>query len=194
MKYKFTQKELDKALKKLTIIVDTREQSNYHIIDFLNAHKHPYKIETLEFGDYSCMLPAGSFEGQSRAIYFSNDFVIERKSGIDEIAMNLKNDGARLKKELAHLNMRNIKFYVYVEDPNFEKNLRLGSGKGYRSRYDAKALSSHIYSIEADYDTVFIGYSKDIIGSRIYNYMLRNVSSLFKRKGFIIDDSEEITE
>ena len=105
MRYRFADKELKKVLDNLVVIVDSRENANQHIIDFFNKKKIPYVVEKLPFGDYSCKIKAGSFEGQERDIYFTNDFVIERKANIDELANNLKDDAARLKKELAHLNM-----------------------------------------------------------------------------------------
>ena len=42
------------------------------------------------------------------------NFVVERKANIDELANNLKDDAARLKKELAHLNKYNIEFYIFL--------------------------------------------------------------------------------
>ena len=69
MMYKFNQKEIKKILDSLVIIVDTRENANSHIIDFFNKKKIPYSIEKLPFGDYSCKLPAGSFEQWLASIY-----------------------------------------------------------------------------------------------------------------------------
>lgn len=66
MMYKFTDKELKEVLKNLTILVDTRENSNQHVIEFFNKKKIPYKVKKLDFGDYGCMIPANSFEGQQR--------------------------------------------------------------------------------------------------------------------------------
>ena len=103
MMYKFNKKEIKSILDNLIICVDSREQSNQHIIDFFDKKKVPYVVEKLPFGDYSCKIKAGSFDGQVRDIYFTNDFVIERKANIDELANNLRKDAARLKKELAHL-------------------------------------------------------------------------------------------
>ncbi len=40
MEFKFKDKELKKILDNLTIIIDSREQANQHIIDFFNKKKH----------------------------------------------------------------------------------------------------------------------------------------------------------
>ena len=189
MRYKFKDRELKKVLDNLTIIIDTRENSNQHIIDFFNKKKIPYSIEKLDFGDYSCKLPKGSFEYQGRDIYFNNDFVIERKNSIDEIAGNLKDDAARLKKELAHLNMNGIEFYIFLEELNYEENLRNGR---YRSQYDACTLMQRIYKgIEGEYHTMVIPVPKEYMGSKIYYFFQARVYNLFKHKGFIESEEEK---
>lgn len=191
MQWKFKDKELKKVLDDMVIIIDTREQANQHIIDFFNKKQIPYVVEKLPFGDYSCKIPIGSFEGQGRDLYFNNEFVIERKSGIDEIAGNLREDAVRLKKELAHLNMHNIEFYIFVEDANFEENLRRGPGEGYRSQYDGFTLMQRIYKgIEGEYHTMVIPVPKSCMGSKIYYYFQSRIYNLFKHKGFILEESE----
>ena len=188
MRYRFTDKELKKVLDNLVVIVDSRENANQHIIDFFNKKKIPYVVEKLPFGDYSCKIKAGSFEGQERDIYFTNDFVIERKANIDELANNLREDAARLKKELAHLNMYQIRYLVYVEDKDFEENLRTGN---FRSAYDPYTLMRRLYCLEGEYNTAFIGLSKEVMGSKIANKMQTWVHALLKHKGFILEKEGE---
>ena len=190
MRYRFADKELIKVLDDLVVIVDSRENANKHIIDFFDKKKIPYVVEKLPFGDYSCKIKAGSFEGQEKDIYFTNDFVVERKANIDEICGNLKEDAARLKKELAHLNMYQIKYVIYVEDLNFEENLRQGPGTGYRSQYDGYTLMRRLYCLESEYNTVFVPVAKKYMGSKIANKMQTWVHGLLKHKGFIIEESE----
>ena len=43
MKYKFSDKEIDEILNKLVILVDTREQTNQHILNWFEAKKKKYK-------------------------------------------------------------------------------------------------------------------------------------------------------
>ena len=187
--YKFNKKEIKSILDNLIICVDSREQSNQHIIDFFDKKKVPYVVEKLPFGDYSCKIKAGSFEGQERDIYFTNDFVVERKANIDEICGNLKEDAARLKKELAHLNKYNIEFYIFLEDENYELNLR---NSNYRSQYDAYTLMQRICKgIEAEYSTMVIPVPKSCMGSKIYYFLQARVYNLFKHKGFILEKEGE---
>ena len=189
MMYKFNKKEIKSILDNLTICVDSREQSNQHIIDFFDKKKVPYVVEKLPFGDYSCKIKAGSFEGQERDIYFTNDFVVERKASIDEICGNLKEEAARLKKELAHLNKYNIEFYIFLEDENYELNLR---NSNYRSQYDAYTLMQRICKgIEAEYNTMVIPVPRSCMGSKIYYFLQARVYNLFKHKGFILEKEGE---
>ena len=187
MRYKFTDKEIDKISKNIVILIDTREQNNSHIKQFLDNKQIKYKVKKLDFGDYSCMLSAGTFEGQERDIYFDRDIVIERKNSIDEIAGNFKDDGTRLKTELAHLNKYEIKYYFFVEDPNYDINIRQGN---YRSQYDPKALYNRIKkSIEIRYNTFVRPISRDVIGSEIYNTFSAYVYDVLKYRGFIEEDN-----
>ena len=187
MMYKFNQKEIKKILDSLVIIVDTRENANSHIIDFFNKKKIPYSIEKLPFGDYSCKIPVGTLDMFTTDVYFTNDFVIERKANIDELANNLREDAARLKKELAHLNMYQIRYLVYVEDKDFEENLRTGN---FRSAYDPYTLMRRLYCLESEYNTVFVPVDKSVMGSKIANKMQTWVHGLLKHKGFIIESEE----
>lgn len=189
MRYRFTDGETKKVLDNLTILIDTREKANSHIINFFNKKKIPYKVQKLDYGDYSCMIPRGTIDRFTSDIYFTNDFVVERKANIDEICGNLKGDAARLKKELAHLNKYNIEFYIFLEDENYELNLR---NANYGSQYDAFTLMQRIYKgIEAEYNTMVIPVPKSCMGSKIYYFLQARVYNLFKHKGFILESEGE---
>lgn len=182
MKYKFTDTELKKVMSNLTLLIDTREQANEHVIEFLEKKKIPYRVEKIDMGDYGCCLPAGSIEGQVKDIYFTNDIVIERKNGIDEVAGNLKEDAARLNTELAHLNKYEIKYYVFLEDQQFDLNIRKGN---YRSEYNPKALYARLKTIEARYNTIIRPIDKQYMGSEIYNTFYYYVREILKNRGYI---------
>ena len=188
MRYRFTDKEMDRIKNSIVILVDTKEKNNKHITDFFDNQKKPYRRMNLNYGDYSCMIPKGTIDQFTSDIYFDRDFVIERKADIDELAGNLKQDAARLKKELAHLNMYEIRYLIYIEDLNFETNLRTGN---YRSEYDPFTLMNRLYKmIECEYNTTIVPVDKDVMGSKIYYRMQSCVHALFKHKGFILDESE----
>lgn len=186
MRYRYTDKEIKKILDNMVVIVDSREQNNQHIIEFFNKKNIPYKTIKNDFGDYTAMLPAGTLTGFTSDIYFDRDIAIERKNSIDEIAGNLKEDAARIKKELAHMNKYDIKYFFFVEDKNFHENLRNGN---FRSQYDPFTLMQRIKKgIEAEYNTVIVPIDKKFIGSEIYYTLQGFVYNLFKHKGFILEE------
>lgn len=189
MNYRYTDKEIKSVLDNLVILVDTREQRNEHIVDFFRKKNINHKVKKLDLGDYSCMIPKGSFEGQTRDIYFDKEIVIERKASIDELAGNFKDDGVRIKTELAHLNKYNIKCFLFIEDPEYDFNIRNGN---YRSQYNPKALYNRIKkSIEIRYNTLVRPISKDVIGSEIYNTLESHVYEVFKAKGYF-EESDDV--
>ncbi len=189
MRYRYTDKEMKKILDNIVVIVDSREQNNQHIIEFFNKKNIPYKTIKNDFGDYTAMLPAGTLTGFTSDIYFDRDIAIERKNSIDEIAGNLKEDAARIKKELAHMNKYDIKYFFFVEDKNFHENLRNGN---FRSQYDPFTLMQRIKKgIEAEYNTVIVPIDKKFIGSEIYYTLQAYIYNLFKHKGFILEEEGE---
>ncbi|CUU47042.1 ERCC4 domain-containing protein [Clostridium beijerinckii] len=210
MRYKFTEKEIKELLDKMVVLVDTREQANQHVIQWLNKRKKPFKTQKLDYGDYSCMLPIGSFKGQTRDIYFTDEIVIERKFCIDELAMNLKDnktnineikeeiiellgekylekvlktDYNRLKYEFATLNKYNIKFFIFLEDKNFDINIRDSSS--YRSQYEPDRLYKRLKGLQSEFNTQIRPIDKEFIGCEIYNTLRYEVRNILVHRGYI---------
>lgn len=216
MRYRFTEKEIREILGKIVVLVDTREKANDHITNWMIAHKIPYKIQKVDYGDYSCYLPEGSFKGQARDIYFTNDIAVERKFCIDELAMNLKSkkenlneinkeiidvlgksylekvlrsDYLRIKQELCNMNKYNIQFFIYIEDNLFHKHIREGK---YRSQYDPQALYARIKGLESEFNTKIVPIAKEYIASEIYATLKMGVRNVLIHKGLMEDlDLEE---
>jgi hypothetical protein len=63
----------------LTIIVDTREQKNKHVIDFFDKKKIPYKVKKLDEGDYGIKINKNLEHGIYHDMYFPVG--VERKTG-----------------------------------------------------------------------------------------------------------------
>lgn len=83
--------EKKEFMKKVTILIDTREQKNGHITQALSALGIMHKSQKLDFGDYSF-----SVDGKD----FSRSCVIERKADVDEVYGNVTADRERIEKEL----------------------------------------------------------------------------------------------
>ena len=70
-------------LKTVTILHDTREQKNAHIIEALDKLGVKHEERKLDYGDYS-------FTADGRD--FSMSCVVERKANVDEIYNNVTSD------------------------------------------------------------------------------------------------------
>jgi len=120
--YHYSDNELNKMLKTLTIVVDTRENVNGHILDYLNQKQIPVKIQKLDTGDYGCMIPRNEELGITRDIYLSSR--VERKAHMDEITGNLQKDTqTAFENEL--IRSKDIPFTLIVDDlKGFEKMIK----------------------------------------------------------------------
>ena len=76
--------EIEKALKSIVILVDTREKKWEHIRAALDSLGCPYESKKLDFGDYSYkyVRPDGTETDCSGSV------AIERKANLDEICGN----------------------------------------------------------------------------------------------------------
>lgn len=78
-------------LHNVTILHDTREQENRHILEALDRLKVKHEEKKLDYGDYSF-----SIDGRD----FSLSCVVERKRDADELYNNIIQDRERLENEL----------------------------------------------------------------------------------------------
>lgn len=160
--YSYTEKEIKTLLDSMIIQIDTREQQNSHITDYLDKKQVQYAVKKLNFGDYSCYLPKNEQLGIMRDMYFP--MVIERKNSIDELAATIK-ERTRFENELIRSQRSN--FLLLVEDAAGYENIIRGN---YRSEYNPKALLASLKAFESRYgfQTVFIG--RELTGNYIFHH------------------------
>lgn len=182
MRIKLTDRQLTDIIKNMVVLVDTREQKNEHIISWLDKKKIKWERRKLDYGDYSCYILIDGVK-----YYFDRDICVERKNGIDEICGNLKDNAARIKAELAHINKYNIRCHFIVEDYIYDKHLRDGK---YRSQYDPKTLYARLKALEAEYNFFIRPIKPDYTGSEIYNTLKYYVMYKLKKEGFLYENSE----
>ncbi|PEM36737.1 ERCC4 domain-containing protein [Bacillus pseudomycoides] len=161
--FHYTDTEINKILKTLTVIMDSREKSSMHITDYFRQKDIPMKIKKLDVGDYSFMIPANPEMNIMRDIYFNS--YVERKNSVDEICGNLQKD-----KQQAFINelirSQDSNFVLFVEDPKFDENI---AQHKYRSRYEPKALKGRLESFKAKYKFEIVPMSQTMIGHNIYH-------------------------
>jgi len=170
LRYEYTDKELREIIKSLVILVDTREQENLHIIEFLTKKKIQIKSKKLDFGDYSFFLPKNSDLSINRDIYFDKQIVVERKGSLSELAGNLTADRERFEKEL--IRKKDTKMHLLIEGGDW---LKINQGM-YRSDYKPQSFLATLYAYMARYDISINFTTKELAGQFIYStfyYFLR---------------------
>lgn len=143
---KFSEKDIKILLKSLIVICDTREQQNKHILNYFTKKKIPYKVEKLDVGDYSFMLPKDSKLGIIKDIYFNNKIVIERKMNLDELANNFTRGRNRLESELLRAKDTNI--LLMIENAKYSDII----SHKYRSKLSEKAFLGTLKAFESRYN------------------------------------------
>lgn len=84
--------EKQQFLKQVTILCDTREQKNQHIIEQFDRLQVQHESRKLDIGDYTFVIENRDF---------SLSCVLERKATINELWTNITKDRMRFEKELA---------------------------------------------------------------------------------------------
>jgi len=146
MRYFYTDAETKALLKNLTMLVDTREQKNQHIIKYFTDKGIPYKVQKLDYGDYSAFIPKNVELGVLRDIYLSDNINVERKANLDELAQNLTHGRTQIENEF--LRSKGSKLYLMVEDATWQ-DIQL---KKYRADYSPTAYMGTLRAFEARYD------------------------------------------
>lgn len=152
--------EVQNALDTLTLLVDTREQDTPRFRKRMSAVCLPYVRQKLDFGDYSARITMPN--GVQRD--FAQDFAIERKMSIDELAQNLTRGRARFEREFFRARKAGAKIYLLVEGADWDK---IYTGR-YRTKMHPNALSASMVTWLARYHCQIImcpvAYTPNLIG------------------------------
>lgn len=97
--------EIERALNRQVMLVDTREQDTKYLHYRLNQMGLPYEREALKFGDYSAKFPLPNGEWFSLA----DKCCIERKHDISELCANFCRSRERFEREFARASSSNGK-------------------------------------------------------------------------------------
>lgn len=168
--------EIDKALRSLTILVDTREHETKELRKRLTELGAPYRRKKLDFGDYSAevILPSG----ETREL--SDKVCIERKMNLDELCGCFTIGRGRFEREFTRAKDAGAKVYLLVERADWEKLL---SGT-YRSRMNPDALSASVLAWCARYGLVPMFCNPEITG-RMIGKILRYEAKVLLENGEI---------
>lgn len=163
MRYHFTDGEIKILLGSMVVLVDTREQENTHITDYLSKKKIPYEVRKLNYGDYSIKIPKNEEIGVNRDFFFDDTVIVERKASLSELAGNLTKDRTRFESELIRAKGANIA--LMVENATYS-DLVMGR---YRSEYNAKSFVATLATYSARYGLDVNFVEKELAGNWIYH-------------------------
>ena len=158
---------VDKALKSMVVMVDTREQPTKRAERRLEMIGLPIERKALPFGDYSayCALPNGE-------VYSLEDKVaIERKMNLDEIAMCFTRERPRFAREFERAAAVNAKLYLLIENADLEKAYN-GS---YRSQVKPQALTASMFAWIARYNCQMLMCKEGTSGKVIHDILYREM-------------------
>ena len=118
-------------MKKVTILIDTREQKNSHIITIFDNLGIMHESRKLDYGDYSFAV-----EGRD----FSRSCVIERKANIDELYGNLTHDRERIEKEFDTISKNANQCTLLLENCSGGGGAESGQGRTQGAEYRRDCL------------------------------------------------------
>lgn len=142
-----TDKLMAEILNDILIIVDTREQKNEHILEWLKENHIPYVVEKLDTADYSFRLP------NFPELALDKSVLVEKKNSLDEIIGNFTRDRERFAREFERVDGEHI--HLVIEGATWKKVVK-GS---YRSKMNPKSIVASIltWSIRYNVKTWFVG-------------------------------------
>lgn len=180
---KLTDNNINKAIKTMRIIIDSRESNNDNIINYFNKKKIPYVIRKLDFGDYSAEILKNDEIGLPFDVSLEKRVVIELKhsgenhNGLEELSGNFTNDRTRFENEFIRSQKEyGIQVYLVVGNGSWDgiKN------HNYRSLLNENAFYNSLLSWERKYNLKIHFVSEENIGEHIYKVLGTNLKKILE--------------
>lgn len=143
------------------VLCDSREKwtqpnsTDTHIKDYLERNGIPYKVRTLDVGDYT---------------YDGAKIAVDRKMGLSEVATNLTNrtDSARFLREVRRAYQQGIQFVVLVESgPSVLTINDVPKWKSKYSKVTGRTIQTEMIRLEQAYRVRWCFCSKRSTAKRI---------------------------
>lgn len=175
--------EIDRAIKSMIILVDTREQDTERARRRLNALPCEYRRQALNYGDYSYAFKLP--ESDHYSVEFSDQTIspvcaIERKMHLDELAGCFTKSRERFEKEFERARSNNANVFLIVENASYEN---LINGK-YRSRFNPKAFLASLIAWQIRYGIHTIFCKEETSPALIYEVCKRDLKERLERGDF----------
>lgn len=172
MKKYLKDSEITELLKKITIVSDTREKANEHILKYFDDKKIPYIKRSLHTGDYSAMIGDMTLE---------HELTIERKSSLDELAGNLTTDRQRFENEFIRAKANGLKVILLIENGSWE-DIELHN---YTSKLEPKSFTATLYAWQVRYN-ITVNFCKPNTSGKIIYGLLYYAAREALKKGEVI--------
>ena len=170
--------EMEKTLKTINLLVDTREQPTKRYKNRMKAVGFPYRREKLDFGDYSAEYTIGS-----NVVSLKNSIVIERKMSLDEICGNFTKGRTRFEHEFERAIQNGAKVHLIIENGSYEKVI----AGDYRSKLNANSLYSSLIAFCDRYNITIHFCDEDTTPSLIHKLIYHHVRNELQKEGNNID-------
>jgi ERCC4-type nuclease len=159
--------EVSRALKSLTLIVDTREQDTDRLRRRIRQTGLSFVRQKLDFGDYS----AKTTLDNGTEFDISSSVSIERKMNLDELCACYCKGRKRFTREFERAKSAGAKVYLLIENANWEKAY---SGS-YRSKMSPQALTASLFAWLARYNCQIIFCKEETSGKIIREILYREM-------------------
>lgn len=159
--------EVERTLKSMCILVDTREQKTTRSEKRYSSFGCQWRRQKLNFGDYSAEVafPNGN------VFTLSSCICIERKLGIDELAHCYCQDRKRFVREFERAKEAGAKVYILIENGSLDA---VYAGH-YRTHVHPSSLTASIMAWLARYDCQILFCSEENSGQVIHDILYREL-------------------
>lgn len=170
---KMSDKEMSNILSDITIIVDTREQKNQHLIDYFKENNIKYTIQKLDTADYSFVLP------NYPELMMDKKILVEKKNSLDEISGNFTKDRERFTREFERIT--DEKIHLVIEEATWKKL----NNHSYRSQLAPRSFMASLltWNIRYNCPVWFVGKSESpaLIYGIMYYELLEKLKEINKQ-------------
>ncbi len=164
-------RDIDEAVGKMTVIVDTREQDTVALRNRLQHLGAAYVRHSLSVGDYSARYTLGAAETE-----YLLPVAIERKMSLDELAACFTSERARFEREMERAKDFGTRMYLLIENGSWEK---IYGGK-YQSRIVPAALGGSLLAWMARYDLRIVFCKAETTGKLIGDILRHELVEVLK--------------
>lgn len=154
-----TDKVIGKIVDDMVVLVDTREQKNQHILDYLEANNIKYRLEKLDTADYSFVLPNYPLLNMDKQV------LIEKKNSLEEISGNFTKGRDRFTREFERVTTEHI--HLLIEGATWKKLLN----NSYRSQISPKAFTASMLTWNIRYKCPIWFVGKEESPELLYNIL-----------------------